>query len=399
MARTSSVLELGRTAGSVLRVGAALAGERLRPPAAPTSTKDVPISPDHLTCEWLTAALCSAVPGATVVDFALGSGSDGTSSRRALTVTYNDAGADAGLPWDLYTKSSPGLSARLLIGITGAAAAEALFYTQIRPHLDVGAPQGYAGFFDERTARSMIVIEDIATTRGATFGNAAIHVDRAAAQSMVREMASYHGAMWEDPRLTREWAELKDAESWQINFNVKTQFGFGSMYGFKRAGEVIPAELQRRRSEVWPAAMRSLALNVRGPHTLLHQDTHPANWFRLPDGSLRLYDWQGIAHGGWALDYCYAMSSALEVDDRRAWERELLELYVDALADAGGARLTFDEAWLQYRQQMFHGFIFWLYTLGVQRISPELQPDAHCRLIIGRIAQAIVDVESIDSLP
>jgi hypothetical protein len=384
--------------GSVLRTGATVAAERVRAPEPPTTLEEVPISADNLTSEWLTAALCREHPGAAVTGFDLGGGSDGTSARRAVTVRYNAAGAEAGLPVDVYTKSSPRLTSRILIGLTGAAGAEALFYTSIRKHLNVGAPAGYYGTWDRRTNRSMVLIEDIAKTRGATFGNAATHVDRAAAESMVREMAAYHGQMWEDPRLDREWTELKDAETWQVGFNVKTRFDIGSIYGFGRAGEVIPAELRARKSEIWPAAMRSLGINVRGPQTLLHQDTHPANWFRLPDGTRGLYDWQGIAKGGWALDYSYAISAGLEVDDRRAWERDLLELYVEELARTGGPSLSFEQAWLQYRQQMFHGYIFWLYTIGVQRISPELQPDAHCRLIIGRISHAIVDLESIESL-
>lgn len=53
------------------------------------------------------------------------------------------------------------------------------------------------------------------------------------------------------------------------------------------------------------------------------------------------------------------------------------------LISAAGARLGFDEAWPAWRRQMFHGFVFWTDAIGVQRIAPELQPDAHCRLLIG----------------
>ncbi len=391
-------VDVARAAGQVGFIAGSLIGERLRPPAPPRELSDVPISAEHLTVEWLTAALCARTPGARVVGFTLGEGSDGTSSRRAVTVEYDEGGRAAGLPTAVYTKSSPNLSSRLFIGITGAAAAEVTFYTRIRPHLDVGAPEGYGGAIGALSARSMVLMEDIATTRGATFGNAAIHVDRAAAESMVREMASYHGGMWEDPRLAGEWG-LRDALTWQKEFNRKTGWGPGAVYGLRRADEVLPEEVRRRRGEVWPTAMRSIALAAQGPQTLLHQDTHPANWFRLPDGTLRLYDWQAIARGCWALDYTYALTSALEVDDRRAWEHDLLALYVDALAEAGGPRVSTDEAFRLYRQQMFHGFIFWLFTIGVQKVSQELQPDAHCRLIIGRIAQAIVDVEAFDAVP
>ena len=53
----------------------------------------VPPSAEALTAEWLTAALCREVPGAAVVDVEVFGGSDGTSSRRAVRVVYNQAGA------------------------------------------------------------------------------------------------------------------------------------------------------------------------------------------------------------------------------------------------------------------------------------------------------------------
>lgn len=384
-------------AGAVLRVGATIAAEKARPRGPMTDPSGVPAGIGELTTQWLTAALCREVAGAAVTGFSFGEGSDGTSSRRAITVSYNAVGTDAGLPGAVYSKSTPGLVSRVLIGVTGAAGAEALFYDAIRQHLDVGAPAGYFGAWDARSCRSMILIEDIVRTRGATFGSAAIGVDRAGAESMVREMASYHGALWEDPRLDREWTAVLDAEAWQRNFNAKTRFDAGAMLGFRLAAEEIPPELHARKTEIRPALMRSLAINVRGPKTLLHQDVHPGNWFRLPDGSLNLYDWQGIAKGSWALDLSYALSAGLDVEDRRAWERDLLALYLDELAAAGGKPPGFERAWLAYRQQMFHGLVFWTYTFLVGKVS-ALQPEAHVRMLIRRTAQAIVDLDSLDSL-
>jgi thiamine kinase-like enzyme len=243
----------------------------------------------------------------------------------------------------------------------------------------------------------MILIEDVAVTRGATFGNAAIHVDRPAAESMVREMAAYHGALWQDPRLDHEWTDLLDAEAWQRNFNAKSRFDAGGVLGFRLAGDEIPPELRGRSAQLRPALMRSLALNVRAPQTLLHQDVHPGNWFRLSDGTLKLYDWQGVAKGNWALDFSYAISAGLDIADRRTWERELLALYLEELGAAGGEPPGFEAAWLAYRQQLFHGFMLWTLTFLVGKLSP-VQHDEHVRMLIRRIGQAIVDLDALDSL-
>lgn len=381
--------------GSVLRVGATVAAEKARRKNAPIAAAAVPARPEDLTPEWLTAVLCGDRPGARVTDVRLGEGSEGTSSRRALTVTYNEAGA--GLPTALYAKSTPRFVSRVLIGVTGAAGAEALFYGRIRRHLDIGAPAGYAGAWDPRSCRSMVLAEDVSVTRGATFPDGTVPVDFAGAQSMVREMARYHGALWEDPRLDREWTSLRDAQTWQQKFNASTGMDAGAVFAFRFARDDIPAALHARRREIRPAFARSLAVNVRAPRTLLHQDVHPRNWFRLPDGTLHLYDWQGIAKGNWSLDLAYALSAALETADRRAWERDLLALYLDELGAAGGKPPGLDEAWLAYRQQMFHGLIFWTYTLLVGKLS-ELQPESYVRALIRRTSQATVDLDSLDSL-
>lgn len=244
----------------------------------------------------------------------------------------------------------------------------------------------------------MVLTEDVAKSRRAVFGDStAKKVDRAGAESMVREMAGYHGALWEDPRLDTEWTSLRDSYNWQRNFNVKTRFDAGAIVGMRLASDEIPDGLHRRRSEIRTALMRSLEINTRLPQTLLHQDVHPGNWFRLPDGSLNLYDWQGIAKGNWALDVSYALSAGLDIDDRRAWERDLLALYLENLGMSGGKPPAFADAWRAYRQQLFHGFIFWTYTFLVGKVAP-LQSDGHVRTMIRRTAQAILDLESLDSL-
>lgn len=386
-------------AKAVMQVTGAALHERIRPRGRLTDSSLVPARVDELTPQWLTGALCAGNTAAQVTDFALGDGSDGTSSRRGLTVTYNDAGQDAGLPTAIYTKSTPSIVNRLLVGVTGAAGAEALFYSAIRPQLTgIGAPAGYFSAWDPKSCRSMILTEDIAVARGAEFADAStMYVDRTAAEGMVREMAAYHGALWEDPRLDNEWTTLSTTEAWQKDFNTKTMFDSGAMLGMRLAADEVPAELHARKKELRPALMKSLALNVAGPQTLVHQDVHPGNWFRLPGGSIHLYDWQGIAKGGWAIDFSYAISAALTTEDRRAWEQDLIRLYLEELGAAGGSPPTFDEAWLSYRQQMMHGFIFWTYTFLVGKVS-TLQPDAHVRTLIRRIGQTMVDIDTLDSL-
>jgi alpha-mannosidase len=69
-----------------------------------------------------------------------------------------------------------------------------------------------------------------------------------------------------------------------------------------------------------------------------------------------------------------------------------LRLYLDKLHTAGVADApTFDQAWLLYRQQVFHAFVFWVFTIG----QGAMQPDDFNMLNIERFANAMVDLESL----
>lgn len=381
-------------ANSLARVGVKVAREKLRP--ASSGGDSVPLKVEGLTEEWLTEALCRDHPAAQVTGFELLAGSEGTTTRRSLRIEYNWAGVDAALPTAVFSKSAPRFLSRVLVGITGIGAGEALFYETIRRHLEIGAPAGYFGRWDELAWRYLVLTEDVSVTRGATFPREGIQVDRSGAECMIREMAHYHGAFWEDPRLD-EWTVLADPYVWQLALNRRAGCDLGAIAAFRWLTAEIPHQLRSRKSEIRGALMRSLAVNVRGPKTLLHQDTHPRNWFKVPDGSVYLYDWQAIAKGNWALDVSYALSSVLDTADRRSWERELLELYLDELGSAGGNPPSFAEAWLAYRQQMIHGFVFWAYTSAVNRVR-EVHPEDVTRTIVARTAQAMVDLETLDAI-
>src|SRR5581483_647727 len=125
--RTMTVMERAKLAGAAAMVTGLWAAERIRPSRG-ARPGTVPGSPGDLTCDWLTGALCGDVPGARVVGFTVGAGSDGTSARRPLRVDYNEVGCDAHLPSALYTKSAPSLLSRLFCGLNRIGQIEGAFY-------------------------------------------------------------------------------------------------------------------------------------------------------------------------------------------------------------------------------------------------------------------------------
>jgi hypothetical protein len=385
-------------AARVASVAVHVAGERLAKPTATVGT-DVPRGPDAFTEEWLTAVLCRTTPGARVTGFEFGEKHVGSTSRGRIELSYDPAGGAAELPPSVWFKSTPTLLTRLISGLTGASENEGRFYTQIRPGLKLLAPNGFHGAAHSRSGRTVVLIEDIGRTRGASFGGPADrYVTESMAESMARELAGYHGALWSSPRFGTDLSWVLTSLAWQQKVNATMPFGKRTLIGIDRAADVSAPGFEHRRGDVWPAFMRSLELNVAGPTTLLHQDLHAGNWFATRDGEMGLYDWQCVARGGWALDFAYAVMSGLTVEDRRRWEQGLLAYYLEQLGEAGGDPPPFEDAWLLYRQQVFHGLAFWLITIGAGRLQPDMQPVEISRVNLERMTHAVMDLSSFDAL-
>lgn len=385
-------------ARQIATVGAHVAREHVTKPMAVRLT-DVPRGPQALTAEWLTAALCNQVPGAHVVAFTLGEAHSGTTARGRIELTYDSAGQAAGLPASVWFKATPTLTTRLVSGLTEASQNEGRFYIQIRPDLELLSPQGYHAAADPSSGRTFVVIEDVGRTRNARFASPADrYVTRSMAESLTREMASYHGRLWNSPRFAADLSWIASALQWQEKVNARMPFEKRTLIGIDRAADVCAPGFLARRTEVWSAFMHSLELNVGGPTTLLHQDTHAGNWFSTPDGEMGLYDWQCMARGCWALDVAYAFMSGLTVEDRRAWEYELLDYYLHLLREAGGEPPELDVAWTLYRQQVFHGLAFWLITIGAGRFQPDMQPVEISRVNLQRMTHAVMDLDSFAAL-
>lgn len=394
-ARTTK-LDLARV---VARVTATAMTDKVGLTGAASTHVQPPASAERLTAEWLTGALCADVPGASVTGFEIAGGSDGTSSRRVLRVTYNEVGTAAGLPAAVFTKASAGLGTRILLGLSGITTGEATFFNELRPHVDLRSPSGYYAVADERTCRSIVLMEDLSAS-GWTFPDPlADVVSEADATDMVEQLANYHAAFWNGGRAPEALRRLPTSLRFQQRLNERSGFARQFERGVTRSKRHLPSRLVTRRDELWPAVMRSLERNGEGPVTLLHQDLHHGNWLRDPEGRMGLYDWQCVARGGWAMDVAYALIVPLDPADRRAWQEDLVRHYLVLLQDRGVPDVpSFIEAWADVRRQPMHAFAFGLFTNGQPRFAPELQPRDYTLRCIERLGMAVQEWESLDWL-
>ena len=380
----------------VSRITAAYEADKQRGIRAVVSAEELPLSYEAITERWLTAILCRDHPEAAVTAFRLDALDNGSSNRRKIAVEYNAAGRAAGLPTALFCKASQDLANRIVLGISGGSRCEVLFYNDIRPLLDIEAPRSFFARFDPETFNSIVVLSDLSAS-ATEFCNHETRMTRRRAESQLELLAKMHGSCYANAGLRERLSALP---SWPEFFHNTRAFGIehGSNRGFLAAEEVIPPDLYRRFAEIWPATIASVELHKQLPLTLAHGDVHLKNWYVAESGEMGLGDWQCASRGHWGRDVAYAISTALTVEDRRAWEKDLLRFYLDHLRSAGGPSVSWEEAWLHYRQQLMSALTWWTITLTPTADLPDMQPQDVTLEFIRRIATAMDDVDTLGSL-
>ena len=363
--------------------------------AGPLRTADdIPLSYEAVTDEWLTAILCHATPGAKVVGHQLGEVDNGTTNRRRIHVDYNSAGRATGLEQRLFCKASFSLESRFALGVTGAAAAEVNFYRYVRSHLTIEATE--AVFANINDAYNSIVVSRDITDSVREFCDHETVIDRTRAESQMRLLATLHAQGSTTPAILASHGAF---QSFSELFEATKSYGLdrGAAVGFLASADMIPARSYARHAEVWGKTEEAVKRASKRPQTLTHGDVHLKNWYIAGNGEMGLGDWQCTTIGHWGRDLAYALSTALTVENRRAWERDLIALYLDQLGQLGGQVAGFDEAWGYYREQMLPALAWWTVTLTPPAGAPEMQPKATAVEFVHRIGTAVDDLESLDA--
>jgi hypothetical protein len=272
---------------------------------------------------------------------------------------------------------------------------EVRFYDEIRPELSIEAPRAYGGLFDASTRRFGILMEDL-TLRSARFPNATMEVSLEALTGLVATLAELHARFWSSRRLDGDLAWVPTRLSGGM-FPVFDGIGRELIHyqvehhTFK---EDLLRPLNRSVDRLWEDLWESQRRLAAGPVTLLHGDAHIANSYLLPDGSGGLLDWQLMARGNGANDLTYLLVTALEPEQRRKHERDLIRFYLDELRRHGVEQPpSAEEAWEYHRLAVVWGLVIgWLITPPVNYGVPITEAN------IARLVTAAQDLESFRAL-
>ena len=140
----------------------------------------------------------------------------------------------------------------------------------------------------------------------------------------------------------------------------------------------------------------SLWANGPGPATVVHGDPHIGNLFD-DRGRTGFLDWGVINVTTPMRDASYFINMAMQIDDRRAHERDLLRHYLEAREALGGEPIVWDEAWQAHRLHALYCVVAACSISTFPADAPEPRR-IFANAFLARVEAAIDDLESLDAL-
>lgn len=341
--------------------------------------------PEDLSEAWLTSVL----QGGTVASFtteAIGTGQMSDSFRVGLT--YADGDGEDPQSVVLKVASSDETSRSTGVGL-GAYEREIRFYREVAPNVEGPIATCHCATFDPDEGWFTLLLEDAAP---ATQGDQIAGCDPGQARLAIIELAKIHASTWEDERLeAKPWLNQPDL----LNQELLTKL----LPGFLERYEDRLAPEHREVCERLVAGLdRWLAARPR-PFAIQHADYRLDNLlFGLPGSPkpLTVVDWQTVSFGPVMLDASYLLAGSLSVDDRRAYEQELLRAYHDTLLSRGVEGFSWEQCWEGYRHQVFHGVLM---AVGASMLVVRTERgDDMFMTALARGAQQVLDLDALELL-
>ncbi len=225
----------------------------------------------------------------------------------------------------------------------GMYEAEVRFYRELAPHTPTGLPHVHLSEIVPGTADFVIVMEDLSDL---TFVDQATGMSADQAQAAVEAIADVHAAWWGKVMVDElDWIPVSAGPRIEMVAELLPQVGpvFLERFG-DRLGPEAAAHAEWFIANVLPC-FRTLAGTAET--TLIHSDYRVENIMFGHAGDAVIIDWQGMARGVGTYDLAYTLSGSMQIEDRRAHERDLVAAYHRRLV-GHGIDVSLDDTWTAY---------------------------------------------------
>ncbi len=344
------------------------------------------LTPEHLTRYLQASGRLDSGRVAGAEFRVIGTGKMGDNAR--FTLSYEGAPPD--VPATLVGKfPAADETARSMAGAQGAYYNEVMFYRELAPGTTMRTPFIYASELSEDRTSFLLLMEDMAPAEpGSQLQGESLQNTRLALAEAAKLAAAYYGDETIGPRDYVMAAARDDGGAFAEALMQEYWPGFVDRFGHGLSGECIAF------GERYVGRVAHFISRYRGPKTLVHGDFRSEN-ILFADDSATTVDWQTTGESSVMTDAAYFLGGSVTAEDRRAWERELVQEFSANLARSG-IELGFAECWEQYREFAMHGLL--ITVLGASFSAPEERSDRMFLAMIRGHLQQCVDLGSAEFL-
>ncbi len=360
---------------------------------------NIPNGLQEITSEWLTEALRSTrtITNAAVTSFeaeALGEGQGFAGALARLHVEYdkNEAGAPRSLVVKLPT-DNPVM--RKVVSSRGLYQREVRFYEEIAEQIELRTPHRYYSAFDSESGGFVLLMEDLAPAR---VGDQIAGCTTADAELAIREIAKFHAAWWENPRLGEiDW--MTSAATGARAIQQLYQHSWNPLR--EKMGDRLPDSILGIGERLGLNIVNVRERAAEPSQTIVHGDFRLDNmFFASQDGGapFTVVDWQLIHRDRGVYDVAWFLSGCLEPEMRKSAEMGLLKLYQSTLEENGVQGYGIEQCVEDYRLSLLSCLMVGVIAGAAADISAE-RGFVLFELIMQRMASAIVDHDAAELLP
>lgn len=346
---------------------------------------------EELTPQWFTEALRESgaldangeVTAADPVPFGVGQ----TASLARVSLTYR--GTNGG-PATVIVKQPSADPGRLgLASAMGFYRSEVRFYEEIAPQVDVSTPHVYWSGLDEATNRFTLVIEDLSSD--AESGDMLTGATPEQTALAVGQLVSLQAGLW-DAASIHESPWLSDLSGTQMFF---AGAGQGLQPFLDRFGDSLETHQVDLITQLAPKAGSAFEAIWRPPFVVAHGDYRLDNMLfgtSSQAAPICIVDWQVARNAPPAIDIAVFLATCVDVETRRATERDHLQVWVDGLQEAGVEGFTVDDAWQSYRAASLYPLLICVATAAT--LGQTERDDQLWRQISQGAAALVADTEA-----
>lgn len=361
----------------------------------------IPGSPQELTTDWLTRALreTGSINNATVTSFdrkIIGEGVGFMGELAQVRLHYDRP--EEGAPQSLIAKFPSNVPDNREVGDTFRFyEREIRFYEEIADQVELRTPRRYYSAMDTQAGEYVLLLEDLAPAR---VGDQLAGCSPEQAELAIRELARFHAAWWESPRLAElDWMPYTGDAAIAQSAVDSYEEAWGPF--LEQFSSQVPASILEMGERFGKSIPHMIDRFGVPPRTIVHGDYRLDNlFFATPEGGdpLAVVDWQISSRGRGLFDVAYFTTGALQPEERKAKEMDLLRMYHRILTENGVQGYDFHQCLHDYRISTLFCWLYAVITLGRLDIGNE-RGLALFTANLDRTVAAITDLNAGELLP